>query len=486
MKGSAARHLVLTLLLAGSWACAGKEQVVIFATGRTQGRLGAVEEAGRRSGGFAVFKKLYDAEKAPKLAVDAGNWSSAAPEGWLTKGRSTIDCLNAVPYAAAAPGLEDLALPPAELQKLAQASGAPLLASNLYLKTNRKPEFLRSWHVAEAGGRKIGFFSAVIPSPAKPNRSRHLQHYRLEKETYETEKAMKALKDAGASVIVMLMSVNPQEPADPEFFREFVSKVSRVDLIITDEPAVRKPLKAGRAWVVRAGLGMREAARIGLELDEASGRLTGVRWKALPLDADKYGQDQAVLKTVTAHKAAASAHLGRRIGSLAAPLPLRDGQETPAADFTADCIRRWARTNAAIVPLSEPAAGFSSGPVTVGDLHRAFPSGASVVFVKIRGDDLERTLAAMQPADFTVSGLRLFLKDGAVERTEGETGPLSPGRVYHLAVPDSLVGGGEGSVLSSAMEFANSRRSVRDVASWCFSRQKSVPRPAGSRITRGN
>lgn len=482
----APRHLIAALLLAGSWACAGKEQAVIYATGRTQGRLGAVEEDGRRAGGFAVFKKLYDAETAPKLAVDTGDWSSATPEGRLTKGRATIDCMNAVPYAAAAPGLEDLSLSPAELQALAEASRTPLLASNLYLKSNKKPEFLRSWRVAEAGGRKIGFFSAVIPSPAKPNRSRHLQHYRLEKETYETEKAMKALKDAGASVIVMLLSVNPQEPADADFFRDFVAKVSRVDLVITDEPAVKKPLKAGRAWVVRAGLGMREAARIGLELDEATGRLTGVRWKVLPLDADKYGQDQAVLKIVTDHKAAASAHMGRRVGSLAAPLPLLDGKETPAADFTADCIRRWARTNAAIVPLSEPAAGFSSGPVTVGDLHRAFPSGSSVVFVKIRGDDLERTMAAMQPVDFTVSGLRLFLKDGAVERTEGEAGPLSPGRVYHLAVPDSLVGGRESSILSSAMEFANSRRSVREVVSWCFSRQKSIPRPAGSRIARND
>ena len=486
MKSSPVRHLAVLLLLAGSWACTGKEQVVIFATGRTQGRLGAVEDGGRRAGGFAVFKKLYDAETAPKLAVDTGDWSSAAPEGWLTKGRATIDCLNAVPYSAAAPGLEDLSLSPSELQKLAEASKVPLLASNLYLKTNRKPEFLSSWRIAEAGGRKIGFFSAVIHSPSKPNRPRHLQHYRLEKETYETEKAMKALKDAGASVIVMLMSVNPKEAADPEYFVKFVAKVSRVDLIITDEPAVKKPLKTGRAWVVRAGLGMREAARIGLELDESTGRLTGVNWKTLPLDAEKYGQDQAVLKIITAHKAAAAAHLGRRIGALAAPLPLRDGLETPAADFTADCIRRWARANAAIVPLSEPAAGFSSGTVTVGDLHRAFPSGSSVVFVKIRGDDLERTMAAMQPADFTVSGLRLFLKDGAVERTEGEAGPLAPGRVYHLAVPDSLVGGRESSILSSAMEFANSRRTLRDVAGWCFSRQKTIPRPAGGRIVRAN
>jgi len=160
--------------------------------------------------------------------------------------------------------------------------------------------------------------------------------------------------------------------------------------------------------------------------------------------------------------------------------------ETPAADFAADCMRRWARTNAAIIPLSEPAAGFSSGTVTVGDLRRAFPLDSSVVFVKMRGDDLERVMASMPPSDITVSGLRLFLKDGVFERAESENGPLAAGHIYRLAVPDSMTGDREHSVLANAMEFANSRRSLREVVSWCFSRQNSIPRPEGRRIVRGN
>jgi len=145
-------------------------------------------------------------------------------------------------------------------------------------------------------------------------------------------------------------------------------------------------------------------------------------------------------------------------------------------------MRRWARTNAAIIGLSELAAGLPAGPVTLGDLHSALPLDSSVVFVKIRGDDLERALAGLTPAELSVSGLRLFLRDGALERAEGENGPLTPGKVYHLAVPDSLVSGRENPVLSSAMEFANSKRSLREVVGWCFSRQSSFARPAGGRI----
>ncbi|HAT71728.1 MAG TPA: hypothetical protein DCS63_02810 [Elusimicrobia bacterium] len=478
---------LLALLLLGPGACAKKEQVVIFATGRSQGRLWAREEPSlknKRAGGFAVFKRLYDQETLPKLALDAGNWSSATPEGWLTDGRSTIDCLNAVPYGAAAAGMEDLSLPPKALQKLAEASAVPLLASNLYLKTNKKPDFLRSSVILRAGGRKIGVFSAVISSPARPNRAKYLTHYKLEKETYEAEKAVKALRDGGADVIVMLLGINPKEKAGPEFFREFVSNGPRIDLIITDEPSIKKLFKAGRAWVAPAGLEAASAARLVLDLEPATGRLKGLRHETLPLLTEKYGQDQGLLKIIAGHRKAASVHFSKRVGFLGAPLPLRDNGGSPVADFAADCMRRWARTNAAIISLKEPAAGFSSGTVTSGALYSAFPLDSSVVFVKIRGDDLELALAAVQPAEISVSGLKIFLKDGVFERAESENGPLVPGRVYRLAVPDSFVGGKNNPVLSNAMEFANSRRYLREVVGWCFSRQNSISRPDGERIVR--
>jgi len=480
------KHALPALLLLAA-ACAKKEQVVIFATGRGQGRLWARPEPSLKdklAGGYAVFKRLYDGEKAPKLALDTGNLFSATPEGWLTRGRSATDCLEAVPYGAAALGMEDLALSPSELQKLAQATKVPLLASNLYLKTNKKPDFLRSQLVLNAGRRKVGVFSALITAPAKPNRAKYLLNYKLEKESYETERAVKALRDSGAEIIVMLLSVNPKDKAAPEFFKEFLAKGPRIDLVITDEPSVKKPFKAGRAWVAPAGLETLHAARIELELEPATGKVKDLNWKKLPLLQEKYGQDQGVLKIIAAHRKYASSHFARKVGFLTDPLPLADKGDTPAADFTADCMQRWARTNAAIIGLREPAVGFSSGPVTVGNLYSAFPLDSNVVFVKIRGDDLERALAAIPQGEIGVAGLQLFYKDGVFDHAGTGRGPLVPGHVYRLAVPDSFVGGKDNPVLSSAMEFANSRRYLREVVGWCLARQRAYGRPDGGRLVR--
>ena len=131
-----------------------------------------------------------------------------------------------------------------------------------------------------------------------------------------------------------------------------------------------------------------------------------------------------------------------------------------------------------------PAVGFSSGPVTVGNLYSAFPLDSNVVFVKIRGDDLERALSAIPQGEIGVAGLQLFYKDGVFDHAGTGRGPLVPGHVYRLAVPDSFVGGKDNPVLSSAMEFANSRRYLREVVGWCFARQRACGRPAGGRLVR--
>lgn len=391
--------------------------------------------------------------------------------------------MAAVPYSAAAAGMEEISLSPAGLQALAKAAGVPLLASNLYLRGNRPAGFLDRRTILQAGGRKIGVFALLTASPSRPDSRRYLSNYVLEKETYEAERAVKALHDSGAQLTIMLLGINPAEHAGREYFRDFLSRLPQVDLVITDEPSLEKPFRVKRTWVVPAGLEMKAAARITLSLDQ-DGRLDGVSYRRVPLSARKYGRDQGILKIIARYRKSADAYFGRKLGFLTAPLPLRDGPDAPAADFAADCMRRWARTNAALMDLDEVAAPLSSGPVTLGELYASFPRDSNVVFVKIRGDDLSRALGAMNPSEMAVSGLRLFLRGGTFDRAEVDSGPLVPDRVYRLAVPDSMARGRDNPVLSSAMEFANSRHLVRDMMRWCVSRQKSYDRPAGGRVVR--
>lgn len=487
LKFSARAALAGAFLLALS-ACAKTDKLVIYATARGGGwlwaRPGGAPEQGD-AGGYAVFKKVYDLETKPKLAVDLGNWFNETPEGFLTKGQAAAECMNTVPYAVSALGTEDLTLAPKDLEKLVKVATFPVVASNLYLKAGKKPDFVKSQQLLTAGKTKVGFLSVIVMDPDRPNTPRYLPNYRFEKESYEIERSIKALKDAGADVTVLLMGINAKKKARKDFYTAFFAKLPRLDLIITDDPNLKKPARVNKSWLIPAPPGLLSAARIELSIDPATGHMLSADHELIGLDVKKYGQDAATLAAIAKHRAYALKHFARRIGTAADDLKrAAAGADSALGNFTADCARRWARTNAAIVNNSILSGDIPKGDVTLGDLRRVLPFETSVVFVKIRGEDLERAVQEMISKDISVSGLDIRVKGDAVDGLLIEGRPVAPNHIYHVAVPDSIVNDKEYTLLSSATEFANSRTLLREAVRWCFSKYRTVPKPTGGRIVR--
>ena len=430
------------------------------------------------------MRRVYDLEKNPKLAVDLGNWFSDTPEGYLTKGAATAACMNAIPYAVSALGPEDLVLSPADLEKLVRASSFTVLASNLYLRNNKKPPFIKSQHIVSAGGIRIGFLAVTVMEPAKANVQRYLPNYKLEKESYEIERSLRSLKEAGARVFVLLLSVNPRKQVARDFYFSFLDKLPRLDLVITDDPGLKKPLRVNKTWVVSAPSRLAAAARIELSFERDTGRLVRIGAGDILLKKDKYGEDKTALETVDRQRAIIKKLFSRHVGRAASDIRKSENSVSPLGDFTADCVKRWARSNAAIINNSVLAGDILKGPVTAGDLYRVLPFDTSVVFVKIRGEDLRYAIEETVAKDISVSGMEVRLRGPAVEQLLIEGLPIKPDHIYRIAVPDSIVNDKDYSLLSSATEFANSRRFLREVLGWCFSRQTVTPKPDIIRITR--
>jgi len=478
---------VLPLLLSFS-ACSRTDKITLFATARAEGwlwsRPAADDKKGSgEAGGYAVLRKVYDLEKQPKLAVDLGNWFSETPEGYLTKGAAAAACMNSVPYAVSALGPEDLTLAPGDLEKLVRASSFAVVASNLYLRNNKKPAFLTSQHIIELGGTKIGFLAVTVMDPAKFGAQRYLPNYKLEKESYEIERAVKTLKDGGARVTVLLLGVNPKKSAGGDFYDSFLAKTPRLDLVLTDDPGLKKPRRVNKTWVVSVPHKLSAVSRIELSIEPDTGRLTGVGAKNILLDKNKYGEDKETLAVVNKQRAAVTRLFSRKVGTAAADLRVSEGSVSPLGNFTADCVKRWARSDASIINNSVLGGDILKGSVTTGDLYRVFPFDTSVVFVKIRGEDLKSAIETVS-RDISVSGMEIRMQGAGVERLLIGGEPVRPGHIYHIAVPDSIVNDRDYSLLSSATEFANSKRFLREVLGWCFSRRAVTPKPDLNRITR--
>ena len=479
---------IIAALLSSFAACSKTEKVTIYATARSGGWLWSRPEPGSKkattdTGGYAVLRKVYDLEKTAKLAVDLGNWFSETPEGYLTKGAAVADCMNAIPYAVSALGPEDLTLSPSDLEKLVRASSFTVLASNLYLRNNRKPAFIKSQQVITSGGTKIGFMAVTVMDPGKFNIQRYLPNYKLEKESYEIERAVKVLKESGTRITVLLLGINPKKQAGKDFYAAFLGKLPRLDLVITDDPDLKKPLRVNKAWVMPAPSRLTAAARIELSIDPDTGRLVNARFKNIRLEKDKYGEDAGTLKTVTRQRAVITRLFSRRVGAAAADIRKTEDSASPLGNFTADCVKRWARSDASIINNSVLGGDILKGTVTDGDLYRVLPFDTSVVFVKIRGEDLKRAIETVS-RDISVSGMEIRMQGPAVERLSIGGEPVRPDHIYRIAVPDAIVNDKDYSLLSSATEFVNSKRFLREVLGWCFSRNAVTPKPDLNRITR--
>gem|GEM_PF-807574 len=462
-------------------SCSRKADITIFATAHSGDWLW--KGRGGQSGGYATLRRIYELEKGPKLAVDLGNWLGETPEGYLTRGAAAAACMNAVPYSVSALGPEDLVLAPAELEKLAKAASFPVVASNLYLRDDKKPAFLKTHYIAALGGTRVGFLAVTIMDPAKFGVQRYLPNYKFEKESYEMERALRSLRNGGARVTVLLLVLNPRKPVPRDFYESFLKSAPRPDLIITDDPGLKKPKKHGKTWVAPVPHELAAAARIGLSIDPGTGRLSGVAAGIIELDKTRRGESPSVVSVIAEQRGTARRMLARRAGSAAAALKRSEGAASPLGDFTADCVRRWARSNAAIINNSVLGGDLAGGTVTTGDLYKVLPVDTSVVFVKIRGEDLKSAIENIS-GDISVSGMEIGFRGAGIEKLEIEGEPVRPGRIYRIAVPDAIVTDQDFSLLASATEFANSRRSLREVLGWCFSRRTVPPGPDRKRITR--
>ncbi|MDQ7774160.1 MAG: 5'-nucleotidase C-terminal domain-containing protein [Elusimicrobiales bacterium] len=456
------------LLLA---SCAWRDSVVVYLTSDARGWvLRAPEDEGPAPAGFPVLKKFLGTEKRPFLLFHAGPWLSGPPESLPQRARAAAECMAGLPYSAAALLGEDLELDPAKVEKALKGSPLPLLGSNLYLKNGKRVPFAGRSVTAPVGGTSLGLAVLTAPRPDRLAWPKYGTRYKFEKETYETELALKEMAAAGAGIKAVLLEIGEGEGAI-DFLKYFLGHFSgRLDLALVRSPAVTKRFAYKGIIVLPVLDGLNRA-----ELKPGpKGGLADASHKVIELDAEKHGSDPAVEAMLDSHRSGVQAALDRVIGTL--PHPLEPGKTGPstAGSWAAACLRRWARGDAAIFDPADIRAPLPRGEVRTGDLYRALPGENNVVFVKIRGQELLEFLRDSAGRRLSYAGISY---DAAKGTGEADGQPIQPGRLYRVAIPDSMVSETDYAILSTAMEFANSRHPVRDTMRWCLGRRQPA-RPA--------
>jgi len=306
----------------------------------------------------------------------------------------------------------------------------------------------------------------------------------MENVSYAASVACNLVNGAGADATVLLVDVNPSKTVPKKFYETLLQLIPRVDIVIADDAGLDGTAVIGDTYIIPASRGMKKADRIKIKFNTINRKISAVSAGTVNLKVRK--EEAAASGAELKYLEAERNYFGRRVGELKEPLAYSPDKQSAAADFLADCSRKWARTDAALIPFSDISSGMKAGPVLMKDLYRSFPGDSSLVFVKINGANLSDLFSGGPFPALAVSGLKIYEKNGRVQKILTENGKaLEKNKLYTVAVSDGAGGIGR-NILLRAYEFSNSRKNFRDIVRYCLPSGKAAAYERTERVVYEN
>lgn len=457
------------------------------------------DDAKKMVGGAAALTAFYKAQPGPKLLLDGGDWFQGTPEGTLSKGQVSVDIFNAVPYDAVVIGNHDFDMAQPRLRELVSQLKMPVLDSNIYdEKTGKRVPYVTPWIVRDINGVKVGLYGLTTTNMRNLTFPENIEGLKFRGEIKAAREAVKALKKAGATVIIQIDHVGYEEPTMAKYVGEqtIAREVKGIDLIVGghSHTFLHKPYfdpKNG-TMIVQDGSYLSTAGLATLTIDEKTKKVTAKKAELVELDIAKYGEDPAVKAIVDSETAKVSAVYDVVIATSQAFLKRsRDGEST-LGDWMTDCEREWAGgADLGIQNAGGIRADLRQGPVTLRDIFSIMPFDNYVVKLDMDGGlvrdmldhGVDKTKGLVQQSGAVLAfdreapaGKRLCSADIGGQ-------PLDNKKLYKVVTIDFLVKGGDGyTPFGRAEKKEMTRVLLRDVLAQCARRQQTIPEPTGGRL----
>jgi 5'-nucleotidase len=399
----------------------------------------------------ATLKQQVAASGATPFVMIAGDFLSSSVASTVFKGRQMIDAFNAMGLDLATLGNHEFDFgKEVLLQRMAESRFQYIVANVLDDSTGRPVGGAAAFAVRTFGDLKVGFFGlCLVSEEIGPDRRRGL---RFLNPLDAAATAIESLRSEGVQAIVALTHLSYEED------RRLAERFPDITVIVGGHEHFPVTSVVDKTLISKAGSDAKFAARIDLHRD-ASGLER--HFTLIPIDST-LREDPRTAAVVADYEAKLGTELEAVVARSRVPL---DGEarhlrsaETNLGNLVADAIRANARADIAIVNSGSIRGDrvYRAGPITRRNLLEIHPFGNIVCKLSVSGrivlDALNSGVSKLPAAagQFPqVSGLTMRVAAAAAVgnrvqdvRIGGQ--PLDPNKMYTLAIPDFMLGGGDG------------------------------------------
>ena len=492
MKIKAARYLCCLLALFLCCACGPKEEpsVYLFFTADIEGVFWPRPEpryGNEMTGGLSVLKSFLDKQTKPFVLLDGGNWFAQTPEGTLSKGAYFNTAAASLPYAGRLFTDKDLIYGWASLAEIIKTSPFPFILSNVTYN-GKLPAGAKPWLLKRAGEYKIGVLGLVSQQAAKGKR--RLGSLGIADEIAAARQTVQTLRQKGADAVVLISALGSSDDETALTDARLAEEVPGIDVILSSNMGREsaETQKVGKTLIVYPGAKLDSVGQVALYFNKNK-ELTDMQFADVVLYRRDFDEDHTVAEKIASIRRTARSQMNRPAGRMEQALKGNLDAESALGDWAADCVRKWAKADAAVINADSLRADLPSGEITQYDLYGVYPYADHITFLDIKGDALRRALEAglAVPHNFAqISGLRADYNPAAPEgaRLKYVTvngAPLSSSKTYRVAITDHMLAGGAGhDAFIDSLEFKNTHVEVRTVLRLCLA-GKNASAPEGGR-----
>jgi S-sulfosulfanyl-L-cysteine sulfohydrolase len=391
----------------------------------------------------SIFAEARVEAGGAALTLDNGDTFHGSYVALESKGEALVPLMNALKIDAMTAHWE-FAYGPAGFARLAAQLDYPVLAANVFRKSDGAPAF-EGRRVFVRGGLKIGVVGLACPIVDKTMPPSFSEGLRFEIGVEECRDHVEALRsDEGVDLVVVLSHLGfPQDV-------QLANDVAGIDVIHSGHTHNRmhEPVVVNGAIIFQSGCHGAFVGRLDLEVE--AGRIVSHRHQLIPVD-DGWPEDPEMAALVENAMAPHRDRLSAVVGRTTRPLHRYAMPSAPMDDVLLDAIAAAAEVEIAFSNGWRYGAPVAPGPVTLNDLYNIIPMNPPVSRVDLTGaeirqlleDNLERTFAADPYAQMggyikRCRGLTVFVK---LENPKGERvdrlfvgdEPVDPERVYPCA-----------------------------------------------------